>query len=126
MVETSSTTNSARVDILQLLSRATLDIIGLAGFNYDFNSLQHGEEGTELSAAFYRSNSPKELPVFLFLKGFIPPLRIIEWDNQARQTKIMWKLLRRIGLQLIEEKQKAVLEEKASAGGTVIEKKGTL
>ncbi|PVG01516.1 cytochrome P450 [Serendipita vermifera] len=70
------------------------------------------------------STSAQELPVFLFLKGFIPPLRLIDWDYQARQTKIMRRLVRRIGLQLIEEKQKAVIEEKASAGGTVIEKKG--
>jgi hypothetical protein len=34
--------------------------------------------------------------------------------------------MRKIGLQLIEEKQHEIMAEKASGGGTVLEQKGTV
>ncbi|KIM28538.1 hypothetical protein M408DRAFT_16272 [Serendipita vermifera MAFF 305830] len=112
------------VDVVHWLSRATLDIIGLAGFNYDFSTLRQGEEGTELSAAFHRFNSANKFPLLLLLKGFIPILRIFEFDASARQAQKLRKIMRQIGLQLIEEKQREVMSEKASGGGTVLEEKG--
>lgn len=41
----------ATVDVLNWLSRATLDIIGLAGFDYSFNAVAEGETN-ELARAF--------------------------------------------------------------------------
>jgi cytochrome P450 len=37
------------IDISHWLSRATLDVIGLAGFDYPFNSLQNETEGVYLA-----------------------------------------------------------------------------
>ncbi|KIM28541.1 hypothetical protein M408DRAFT_23593 [Serendipita vermifera MAFF 305830] len=112
------------VDMAEWLSRTTLDIIGLAGFNYDFSTLRQGKEGSELSASFHRFNSETQSPIVMLLKGFIPPLRIFEFDAAAREARTLRKIMRDIGLQLIEDKQKEVISEKASGGGTVLEKKG--
>jgi hypothetical protein len=112
------------VDILHWLSRATLDIIGLAGFNYDFSTLRQGDNGTELAAAFHRFNATQEFPLLLILKSFIPPLRLMEFDAGARAAKSLRQIIRKIGLQLIEEKQRDIMAEKASGGGTVLEQKG--
>jgi hypothetical protein len=114
------------VDVLHWLSRATLDIIGLSGFNYDFNTLRQGADGTELSAAFHRYNASQESPVLLLLKGFIPPMRVIEFDATAREARRLRQVMRKIGLELIEEKQREIMSEKASGGGTVLEQKGAV
>ncbi|KAG8889111.1 hypothetical protein FRB98_005726 [Tulasnella sp. 332] len=47
------------VDVLEGLSRATLDVIGLAGFNYDFNALVEGETNV-LAMAFHDLVSPTD------------------------------------------------------------------
>jgi len=112
------------VDVVHWLSRTTLDIIGLAGFNYDFNTLRQGEDGTELAAAFHGFNAAQEYPLLMILKGFIPPLRLIEFDKGARQAQKLRRVMRKVGLQLIEDKQQKITAEKASNGGTVLEKKG--
>ncbi|KAG9120094.1 hypothetical protein FRC07_004565 [Ceratobasidium sp. 392] len=53
------------IDVLQGLSRATLDIIGTTGFGYEFNSLQDGDED-ELAKAFAKIfDSDEELTTFI-------------------------------------------------------------
>ena len=62
--------------MLSWLSRATLDIIGLGGFNYSFDALQQGEEASELSASFsqmFKGTQQTGLSQFFrMLKAFIP------------------------------------------------------
>lgn len=60
----------------------------------------------------------------VFIKGFIPPLRIFEFDAEARDARKLRKIMRKIGLQLIDEKQKEIISEKANGGGTELEVKG--
>ena len=64
--------------MLSWLSRATLDIIGLGGFNYSFDALQQGEEANELSASFsqmFKGTQQTGLSqIFRILKAFIPIL----------------------------------------------------
>ncbi|KAJ7611688.1 cytochrome P450 [Roridomyces roridus] len=91
-----------RLDALSWLSRATLDIIGLAGFNYHFNALsQEDESSTELGAAFstiFRvglATSPLRIlkmffPVFRFIPSKIDTL--ID-SSQAKMMQIGRKLL---------------------------------
>ena len=42
--------NGARVDVCHWISRATFDVIGLAGFDYNFSAIQH--ETNELFQAY--------------------------------------------------------------------------
>ncbi|PVG01535.1 cytochrome P450 [Serendipita vermifera] len=102
---------SARINVLHWLSRAAIDIIGLAGFNYDFNTLQVGEDGNELAAAFHDLNSPKKLPLFFILKGFLPFLRPFAFDEQSQNNQKARAIMRDIGLKLIAEKGKEPTEE---------------
>jgi hypothetical protein len=92
------------------MSRAAIDMIGLAGFNYDFNTLQVGEDGNELAAAFQRINSPKKFPLFFIVKGFLPLLRVFEFDYQSKQMKKTRNIMRNIGLKLLADKQKGIVE----------------
>ncbi|KAH0835842.1 cytochrome P450 [Lanmaoa asiatica] len=46
------TTSGARLDVIPWLSRMTLDIIGLAGFNYNIDALKANERPNELNEAF--------------------------------------------------------------------------
>ncbi|KAG8722655.1 hypothetical protein FRC09_005905 [Ceratobasidium sp. 395] len=47
----STNSNGTTINVLQWLTYATLDIIGVAGFGYEFNSLRDGDED-ELAKAF--------------------------------------------------------------------------
>lgn len=112
------------IDMADWLSRTTLDIIGLAGFKYEFNNLRGGQHGSELSVDFHRMNYDSQNPVFFLLKAFMPPLRFFEFDALARSARTLRRTMRRIGLQLIQDKQKEMLEEaNVSGDGTVLEKK---
>lgn len=56
----------------------TLDVIGLAGFNYEFNALKADEKPNELNLAFKTIfQGDTEIPIFNMLRLFIPPLRVI-------------------------------------------------
>lgn len=114
--------SSIRIDILHYLHLTTLDIIGLAGFNYDFNALRHGEDGNEFAATLHRVSSPESFPFILFLKGFIPALRVIEFDKHARMAAKLRRIAGKVGMELIEQGRQQALQERASACETVLEK----
>jgi hypothetical protein len=58
----------------------------------------------------------------MLLKGFIPAMRIIKFDWHARMNAELHRIIRRIGTALIDEGQRAIATEKASGGGTVLDK----
>ncbi|KAJ7242872.1 cytochrome P450 [Mycena haematopus] len=98
----------ARVDVLMWLGRATLDAIGLAGFGYRFNSLT--DDNNELAQAFgVIFSTARKFRVMTILQVWFPFLRRFRRNNavmsQAHET------MRRIGLELIEERSRAVIEE---------------
>ncbi len=76
-IDASPQSGQAQVEMLSWLSRATLDIIGLAGFSYSFDALKLGEESNELGYAFAQIfNSAKKASVFSILQARIP---ILQW-----------------------------------------------
>ncbi|KAJ6457098.1 cytochrome P450, partial [Mycena vitilis] len=101
-----------RVDILSWLSKATLDIIGLAGtpcFNYNFNSLA-SENQTELAAAFstifYAGMRVDALRMF---KARFPVFRAIR-TKMDRVLETSQGVMRRIGLQLLQDSKTEMAE----------------
>jgi hypothetical protein len=72
----------ARVEIMSWLSRATLDMIGLAGFNYSFDALKFGEDSNELAHAFSQifSTTQGASPLSLLRAN----LKILRWIVCAR------------------------------------------
>jgi hypothetical protein len=119
-----------RTDALSLLSRATLDVIGLAGFGYSFRSLE--SDTNELARAFQAVFSTARkframiiLQVwFPFLRRFVSTLLLILFPiPKANLTPIQRRTvkaeveatatMRRIGTELIEEKRAEFLSERA-------------
>ncbi|KAG9045759.1 hypothetical protein FS837_005680, partial [Tulasnella sp. UAMH 9824] len=102
-------------DVFVWLNRATLDIIGLAGFGYDFNSVAEGEKN-ELAQAFARLfTPPSRIPVIDMLAERFPILRFIPTEG-ARKTAESKEIMARVGRQLVEEKRAAILAEASLSG----------
>ncbi|KZT05226.1 cytochrome P450 [Laetiporus sulphureus 93-53] len=94
-----------RIDVLNGLSKMTLDVIGLAGFNYHFDALNTEGKGNELNQAFevlFRSLTGPSLIVTL--KALFPPLRLIP-DRRSSRMAAAQKVMKRIGMQLIAERK---------------------
>lgn len=107
LMEISTTNQSARVDVLSWLSKATLDIIGLAGFNYQFDALTSNGKPGELNDAFGTMlRSGREDSLFALLRNWIPPLRIIP-SAAHRRAKIAQNTMNRIGKRLLDESRAA-------------------
>ncbi|KAJ1300945.1 hypothetical protein OPQ81_003371 [Rhizoctonia solani] len=106
----------AEIDVLSWLGRATLDIIGVAGFDYHFNALD-GNDEDELSKAFNKAfESGQNFNTLSILKAFVPILRLIP-DELSRGRAASMATMRRIGMKLIADK-KAALEYDNKTGST--------
>ncbi|KAF8955546.1 cytochrome P450 [Flammula alnicola] len=100
-----------RIDALSWLSRTTLDIIGLAGFNYKFDALTDDPEKNELNEAFaimFRAGTG--LDVIPILRGLIPALRFLPADRDAESKKASDTMFR-IGSQLLAESKAAISKQ---------------
>jgi cytochrome P450 len=104
------------VEMLSYVSCAGLDIIGLAGFNYSFDSIHHlqhqSQAENELSNAFSMMRSTERQSFFGFLKLFIPPFRLITWDSRSRIARKAEWIMKQIGQQLVNEKRQALQSSK--------------
>ncbi|GJE84506.1 cytochrome P450 [Phanerochaete sordida] len=102
------------VDASSWLGRATLDIIGRAGFGYDFEALNPSGAANELNQAFATLFTMPVAPrdrFFAFLQATIPPLRIFKTAGN-RKAEEAQKVMRRIGMQLIQQRKAAIQSEK--------------
>ncbi|KAJ6500711.1 cytochrome P450 [Mycena sanguinolenta] len=107
--QTANSGGSSPVDALSWLSKATLDIIGLAGFNYNFNSLA-SEEQTELGAAFATTfQAGQTINTLRVLQTWFPSLRFLR-TNVDRVMENSQAVMRRIGLQLLQESKNEMAE----------------
>lgn len=67
-----------KIDVMRYLAQATLDVIGLAGFNYDFRSLSTTEGENELAEAYRNMfQATQSIDTFAIMQAFIKPLRWI-------------------------------------------------
>ncbi|KAI0791591.1 cytochrome P450 [Irpex lacteus] len=98
--------DKARVDVMPWLSKATLDIIGRAGFDYEFNALD--DTTNELSQAIHSTldAGPRER-LFSLLQGTFPILRLIR-TNWLRRVDGARETFQRIGMRLVSEKKAMV------------------
>ncbi|KAJ7154082.1 cytochrome P450 [Mycena filopes] len=102
----------ARVEVVSWLSKATLDIIGLAGFNYDINALgaQDGDAPDELAEAFETAvNGETKFNIIRFLQFVFPVLQRIPVKPTKSQATIL-----RIGRKLLADSKRDIAEN----GGT--------
>ncbi|KAK7056615.1 hypothetical protein VNI00_002332 [Paramarasmius palmivorus] len=95
--------SGVRIDALSWLARATLDIIGEAGFGYSFNSLEGSGKDALAEAFGVIFSTARKFRVITILQVWFPILRGLRRNNrtmvEARAT------MRKIGLGLIRERQ---------------------
>jgi cytochrome P450 len=104
--------------MMDYIARVSLDIIGLAGFDYSFNSLTHGS--TELSDGFAtitrlakEARFSADQAIVLALKGMIPMLRPINLDQKSKEMKRALDNMARVSNGLVEAQKKQLgLNEK--------------
>ncbi|KAH9819016.1 cytochrome P450 monooxygenase [Melampsora americana] len=106
------------INVLPWLSRATLDIIGSAGFGYEFKALENDESSSKMGKAFQdlTSLSAKGRTPFKFLIGDI--LRLIPPSLRIFKPNSM-KIVQR-SLTTMEDESRTLLSHKkkeAEAGG---------
>ncbi|TFK38084.1 cytochrome P450 [Crucibulum laeve] len=93
------------------LTRMTLDVIGLAGFNDNFNALSDGQEEDELSSAFsiiFKAGTSLN-PISLF-RNLFPPLRVLvnDFTRADAEVKSASEIMKRIGGQLLKENRESI------------------
>ncbi|KAF6758735.1 cytochrome P450 [Ephemerocybe angulata] len=94
------------VNVLSGLSRMTLDVIGMAGFNYKFNALAKGEDASELNKAFakvFESNST-QFSMIPMIRAMVPALRWLPAERDAESNKAR-ATMDRIAKELLETSQ---------------------
>ncbi|KAI0725523.1 cytochrome P450 [Fomitopsis betulina] len=109
---------SVQLDVVNGLNNMTLDVIGLAGFNYEFHALNQENKPNELRHAFddmFRAVSGEGLSTLSLLQNYFPILRLIP-NQRATRTDAAQGVARRIGMQLISEKKAAILRAAAASG----------
>ncbi|KAG9084063.1 hypothetical protein FRC06_004251, partial [Ceratobasidium sp. 370] len=98
------------IDVLQGLSRATLDIIGTTGFGYEFNSLQDGDED-ELAKAFAKIfDSDEDLTALMLFKAITCQALGIPTE-ETRRLDANIATTNRIGTKIVEDKKAILLQE---------------
>ncbi|KAF8626325.1 hypothetical protein AX15_004986 [Amanita polypyramis BW_CC] len=103
------------INVLPWLSRMTLDVIGLAGFNYRFNAISSDSEPNELHEAFATLfKTEARLPLLPLIKGFFPALRFLKTERDAEVKKAK-ETMTRIGRELLKSSKAAVLAVKKSS-----------
>ncbi|KAI0644393.1 cytochrome P450 [Trametes meyenii] len=115
---------TARVNASKDLSRMTLDVIGLAGFGYDFKALTASDEPNELITAFRKLHSaqPAMSSIKMFLRFSFPFLKFMP-GGMATTIKKPSEVMQRIGTQIVEEKKTAIRREASEKKLAGVERK---
>jgi len=109
-----STSGVQTIDALSWLSRTTLDIIGLAGFNYKFDALTDPDRN-ELNKAFaIMFKAGTSLSVIPFLRAMFSFLRFLpaERDTESRKAA---ETMRQIGVNLLQESKARMVKDSDAA-----------
>ncbi|OSD05864.1 cytochrome P450 [Trametes coccinea BRFM310] len=112
----------ARINILEGLKKMTLDVIGLAGFDYHLEALNSRGKPNELNEAFSQIfSSTPPLSIYRIVVSIAPFLDFFP-DERARKVQEANVAMRRIGLQLIHDKKAAILRELGNKDGSIDKK----
>ncbi|KAH7910386.1 cytochrome P450 [Hygrophoropsis aurantiaca] len=110
--------NPKRTDISAWMSRMSLDVIGLAGFNYEFNSLDTSVKNELIEAFEIMVSTSTPVKALLVLQRWIPPLRAIPTEC-GKQITFARDIMRRIGRELLRDAKAAVLDSQDKKKGVV-------
>ncbi|CAA7260000.1 unnamed protein product [Cyclocybe aegerita] len=100
----------AVVDLAHWISRASFDVIGLAGFNYDFHSIQDDSE--EVYTAYRRmfDIADKGLGLREILELYFPITRKIFVTEDIAVTNVSLRVIAEAGKKIVAENKAAYLD----------------
>ncbi|VDC00129.1 unnamed protein product [Peniophora sp. CBMAI 1063] len=107
--------NEVTIEVVKYLTKTTLDVIGLAGFDYEFNALSADKTANELGDAVWAIVNQPQPSVLDIMQIIFPVLRFIPTVN-SRKLQQANAVLHRVGSQMVAEKKSEVL---AVAGSSV-------
>ncbi|KAJ7473713.1 cytochrome P450 [Mycena galericulata] len=116
---------AATIDVLEWLRRATLDVIGQAGFNYEFDALHEKGQSNELNTAFtelLHSPHAQRDAIFRRAQSIIPFLKLLPVPGTRNRRKTH-DTLKSIGKQIVwasKASLKASQEEKTEGKRDVL------
>ncbi|KAJ7125383.1 cytochrome P450 [Mycena epipterygia] len=108
---------SSRIDVLAGLRKMTLDVIGQAGFNYEFNALEPKDRPNELDEVFtyiLHSSQSQRQAALRVVQASIPILNFFPTPGGKVVSEARTKMIN-IGSQLLADSKAAV---KAAGGET--------
>ncbi|KAJ6481954.1 cytochrome P450 [Mycena sanguinolenta] len=102
-----------RVDVTDGLRRMTLDVIGQAGFNYDFHALtdtgRPGEMSEALTNLFHSPNTRRNF-MFVELQSLIPALKFLPLPGQKTLAKAH-AAMHSIASQIVSDSKRDILAQ---------------
>ncbi|KAF8162807.1 cytochrome P450 [Crassisporium funariophilum] len=100
-----------RIEILSWLSKMTLDVIGLAGFNYKFNALTSDPATNELNEAFSTVfQSGTRMSIIPMVRSMFHALRWLPAKGDAEARKAA-RTMNRIGKELMRNSKASILAD---------------
>ncbi|KAJ7471722.1 cytochrome P450 [Mycena galericulata] len=112
--ETPDESGWAQIEVVSGLKNMTLDVIGLAGFNYEFNALRESANPTALANAFRALFTHNKHQAVAVLRGQFPVLRALIPTSKtifaARRT------MDNIGIQLLQDAKSDISSREKDAG----------
>lgn len=109
--EESSQNSEIKVDVCHWINRATFDVIGLAGFDYNFNAIQ--DESNELFRAYkdmFEVAISQGRLMRTIISIYAPFVNQIFPDGTVRQVNRCQEVITRVAGHLIQEKKRKIEE----------------
>ncbi|KAG2016007.1 cytochrome P450 [Coprinopsis cinerea AmutBmut pab1-1] len=103
------------VDVCHWVSRATFDVIGVAGFDYQFNAIQN--ESNELFNAYkemFEIAISQGDGIITLISIYAPWIHKIFPNQVSRTVERCQEVIRRVAGQIIQEKKRKIAEGEAS------------
>ncbi|KAF9644017.1 cytochrome P450 [Thelephora ganbajun] len=110
-----SPSDGVTTDVLTAMNRVTLDIVGLAGFGYNFDALESRED--DLSSAFdaimKTDNSPAQSTIIPLIGSIAPWIISVPFgvNNTRHRAKA---IMDKMGMEIIQERKQILIEEGAT------------
>ncbi|KAJ7088775.1 cytochrome P450 [Mycena belliarum] len=101
---------AARVDVMSWLRKMTLDVIGQAGFNYEFHALDAGAKPNELNQVFtdlFHSPQAGRINMVRIAQGMLPLLRFVPMPGGNVSNNARIKMMK-IGSQILADSKAAI------------------
>lgn len=119
MVDSSgNTSEGVKIDVCHWISRATFDVIGLAGFDYHFNAIQN--ESDELFHAYkemFEIAVSQSNGLRTVIGIYIPLFNVIFPDERVQTIKRCQEVIERVAGKLIQQKKARILGGEESGLG---------